>query len=160
MNIQVHRGCTFYSGLLFYLLENPMQFVKTEMGEKVDSKFIDMLGGFIPMKMVLKGIVYDKYFFQISNYKLISLEIFNNACIGSLLLYLRSFCPKSPVKVPTDSLVVFNSPCITTYLLTVGHILHARKLWILNTRNHLSPNLVLFPDTSFLSVVTESLYFL
>ncbi|KAJ6716641.1 hypothetical protein OIU74_009222 [Salix koriyanagi] len=31
------------------------EFVKTEMGEKMDSKFIDMLGGFIPMKMVLKG---------------------------------------------------------------------------------------------------------
>uniref|UniRef100_A0A6N2L430 Enoyl reductase (ER) domain-containing protein n=1 Tax=Salix viminalis TaxID=40686 RepID=A0A6N2L430_SALVM len=31
------------------------EFVKTEMGEKTGSKFIDMLGGFIPMKMVLKG---------------------------------------------------------------------------------------------------------
>lgn len=34
-----------------------MQFVKTEMGEKIDSKFIDMVGGFVPMKMVVKGIV-------------------------------------------------------------------------------------------------------
>ena len=43
-----------------------MQFVKTQLGEKIDSKFIDMMGGFVPMKMVVKGIV--QYFFQISNY--------------------------------------------------------------------------------------------
>ncbi|CAK7329863.1 unnamed protein product [Dovyalis caffra] len=31
------------------------EFVKTEMGEKVDSKFIDMMGGFVSMNMVVKG---------------------------------------------------------------------------------------------------------
>lgn len=31
------------------------EFVKTQLAEKVDSKFIDMIGGFVPMKMVVKG---------------------------------------------------------------------------------------------------------
>ncbi|KAF9675918.1 hypothetical protein SADUNF_Sadunf09G0083700 [Salix dunnii] len=31
------------------------EIVKTEMGEKMDSKLIDRLGGFVPMKMVVKG---------------------------------------------------------------------------------------------------------
>lgn len=31
------------------------EFVQTEMGLKVDSKFVDMMGGFVPMEMVVKG---------------------------------------------------------------------------------------------------------
>ncbi|CAI0447150.1 unnamed protein product [Linum tenue] len=31
------------------------EFVETEMGLKVESKFIDMMGGFVPMEMVIKG---------------------------------------------------------------------------------------------------------
>ncbi|KAG6761417.1 hypothetical protein POTOM_034636 [Populus tomentosa] len=31
------------------------EFVKTQLGEKIDSKFIDKVGGFVPMKMVVKG---------------------------------------------------------------------------------------------------------
>lgn len=32
-----------------------MQFVETEMGLKVDPKFISLMGGFVPMEMVVKG---------------------------------------------------------------------------------------------------------
>ena len=32
-----------------------MQFVETDMGKKVDSKFIGIMGGFVPMEMVVKG---------------------------------------------------------------------------------------------------------
>ena len=32
-----------------------MQFVETEMGSKVGSRFINMMGGFVPMEMVVKG---------------------------------------------------------------------------------------------------------
>lgn len=32
-----------------------MQFVETEMGLKIDSKFIGLMGGFVPMEMVVKG---------------------------------------------------------------------------------------------------------
>lgn len=32
-----------------------MQFVRTEMALKVDSEFIDLMGGFVPMEMVVKG---------------------------------------------------------------------------------------------------------
>ena len=39
-----------------------MQFVQTEMGLKVDSKFVDMMGGFVPMEMVVKGMGYVLYF--------------------------------------------------------------------------------------------------
>ncbi|CAN1307389.1 15-hydroxyprostaglandin dehydrogenase [NAD(+)] [Linum perenne] len=31
------------------------EFVKTDMGLKVDAKFVDMMGGFVPMEMVIKG---------------------------------------------------------------------------------------------------------
>ncbi|XP_059449614.1 uncharacterized protein LOC132180722 [Corylus avellana] len=31
------------------------EFVQTEMGSKIDPKFIDLLGGFVPMEMVVKG---------------------------------------------------------------------------------------------------------
>ncbi|KAK9286832.1 hypothetical protein L1049_015237 [Liquidambar formosana] len=31
------------------------EFVQTEMGSKVGSKFVDMMGGFVPMEMVVKG---------------------------------------------------------------------------------------------------------
>ncbi|EEF43705.1 prostaglandin reductase-3 [Ricinus communis] len=31
------------------------EFVETEMGSKVSAKFIDMMGGFVPMQMVIKG---------------------------------------------------------------------------------------------------------
>jgi len=32
-----------------------VQFVETELGLKVDPKFLSMMGGFIPMEMVVKG---------------------------------------------------------------------------------------------------------
>lgn len=32
-----------------------MQFVQTDMGAQVDSKFVGMMGGFVPMEMVVKG---------------------------------------------------------------------------------------------------------
>lgn len=35
-----------------------MQFVETEMGKAVDPNFINVVGGFIPMEMVVKGIAY------------------------------------------------------------------------------------------------------
>ncbi|KAK3024507.1 hypothetical protein RJ639_043699 [Escallonia herrerae] len=31
------------------------EFVQTDLGEKVDSKFIEIMGGFVPMEMVIKG---------------------------------------------------------------------------------------------------------
>ncbi|KAF2321211.1 hypothetical protein GH714_035584 [Hevea brasiliensis] len=31
------------------------EFVETEMGSKIDAKFVDLMGGFIPMKTVIKG---------------------------------------------------------------------------------------------------------
>lgn len=35
-----------------------MQFVETEMGKAVDPNFVNVVGGFIPMEMVVKGIAY------------------------------------------------------------------------------------------------------
>lgn len=32
-----------------------MQFVETELASKMDPKFIDLMGGFMPMEMVVKG---------------------------------------------------------------------------------------------------------
>ena len=32
-----------------------MQFIETEMGLKVDPRLISMMGGFLPMEMVVKG---------------------------------------------------------------------------------------------------------
>lgn len=32
-----------------------MQFVETEMGNKIDPKIINLSGGFVPMEMVVKG---------------------------------------------------------------------------------------------------------
>ncbi|XP_050365141.1 uncharacterized protein LOC126783674 [Argentina anserina] len=31
------------------------EFVETDMGQQIDSKFIDLMGGFVPMEMVVKG---------------------------------------------------------------------------------------------------------
>ena len=38
-----------------------LQFVQTEMGLKVGSKFIDLMGGFVPMEMVVKGITLQMF---------------------------------------------------------------------------------------------------
>lgn len=35
-----------------------MQFVETDMSKAVDSKFIHAMGGFIPMEIVVKGMIY------------------------------------------------------------------------------------------------------
>lgn len=32
-----------------------MQFVETAIGSLIDSKFINLMGGFVPMEMVVKG---------------------------------------------------------------------------------------------------------
>lgn len=32
-----------------------MQFVQTDMGSRVDPKFVGLMGGFVPMQMVVKG---------------------------------------------------------------------------------------------------------
>lgn len=39
-----------------------MQFVQTEMGLKIDSKFVGKMGGFVPMEMVVKGMGYVLFF--------------------------------------------------------------------------------------------------
>lgn len=39
-----------------------MQFVQTDMGLKMDPKIIDIVGGFIPIEMVIKGIFLPKIF--------------------------------------------------------------------------------------------------
>lgn len=39
-----------------------MQFVQTEMGSKVDPKFVDLVGGYVPMEMVVKGNVLCEIF--------------------------------------------------------------------------------------------------
>lgn len=44
-----------------------MQFVATDMGLKIDPKFIDITGGFVPMEMVVKGIFYLKLYFLSSS---------------------------------------------------------------------------------------------
>lgn len=41
--------CALYNFQLF------MQFVETELASKMDPKFIDLMGGFMPMEMVVKG---------------------------------------------------------------------------------------------------------
>lgn len=40
----------------FNNLWNILQFVQTEMGSKMDRKFVDLVGGFLPMEMVIAGI--------------------------------------------------------------------------------------------------------
>lgn len=40
-----------------------MQFVATQMALRLDPKFIDMVGGFVPMEMVVKGMSYLKLYF-------------------------------------------------------------------------------------------------
>lgn len=40
-----------------------MQFVETAIGSLVDSKFINLMGGFVPMEMVVKGKFYMKILF-------------------------------------------------------------------------------------------------
>lgn len=44
-----------------------MQFVETEMGLSVDANFVDRVGGFVPMQMVVKGILYGKPFLHSYN---------------------------------------------------------------------------------------------
>lgn len=39
-----------------------MQIVQTEMGSKMDPKLVDLVGGFVPMEMVVKGMPYVKSF--------------------------------------------------------------------------------------------------
>jgi len=38
-----------------YNVESLVQFVETDMGLKIDPKFINLMGGFVPMEMVVKG---------------------------------------------------------------------------------------------------------
>lgn len=41
-----------------------MQFVGTDMGSKVGTKFVDLMGGFVPMETVVKGTSYVKIFYH------------------------------------------------------------------------------------------------
>lgn len=34
-----------------------MQFVQTDVGEKVEQRIVDLMGGFMPMEMVVKGML-------------------------------------------------------------------------------------------------------
>lgn len=38
-----------------------LQFVETDMGTKVGSKTIDLMGGYVPMEMVVKGMPLSYY---------------------------------------------------------------------------------------------------
>ena len=39
----------------YYNAKSLVQFVETEMGNKIDPKIINLSGGFVPMEMVVKG---------------------------------------------------------------------------------------------------------
>lgn len=40
---------------MYYNAKFLVQFVETEMGLKIDSNTINLMGGFVPMEMVVKG---------------------------------------------------------------------------------------------------------
>lgn len=61
-----------------------MQFVQTEMGLKIDSKFVGKMGGFLPMEMVVKGMGYVLFLSMKFDWKWpCVISSFNNAVLDA-----------------------------------------------------------------------------